>query len=81
MLIAAFTIVGRLFAMFTEAIIPILLHLGYTTPVLGLYRLHDDAQLQSGWCMCCSVTNAWAARYNTWLLIKLTPKGMVFFFL
>ena len=20
----------------------------------------------------------WAARYNTWLLVKLTPKGMVF---
>ena len=24
---------------------------------------------------------AWAARYNTWLLIKLTPKGIVFSFL
>ncbi len=24
---------------------------------------------------------AWAARYNTWLLIKLTPKGVVFPFL
>ncbi len=24
---------------------------------------------------------AWAARYNTWFLIKLTPKGVVFFFL
>jgi len=24
---------------------------------------------------------AWAARYNTWLLIKLTPKGVVFSFL
>ncbi len=23
----------------------------------------------------------WAARYNTWLLIKLTPKGVVFSFL
>ena len=22
----------------------------------------------------------WAARYNTWLLIKLTPKGVVFSF-
>ncbi len=22
----------------------------------------------------------WAARYNTWLLIKLTPKGIVFLF-
>ena len=25
--------------------------------------------------------HAWAARYNTWLLIKLTPKGVVFSFL
>ena len=25
--------------------------------------------------------NPWAARYNTWLLIKLTPKGVVFSFL
>jgi len=24
---------------------------------------------------------AWAARYNTWLLMKLTPKGVVFSFL
>ena len=24
--------------------------------------------------------NPWAARYNTWLLIKLTPKGVVFSF-
>jgi len=24
---------------------------------------------------------SWAARYNTWLLIKLTPKGVVFSFL
>ncbi len=23
----------------------------------------------------------WTARYNTWLLIKLTPKGVVFSFL
>ncbi len=23
----------------------------------------------------------WAARYNTWLVIKLTPKGVVFSFL
>jgi len=23
----------------------------------------------------------WAARYNTWLLIKLTPKGVLFSFL
>jgi len=26
-------------------------------------------------------TFIWAARYNTWLLIKLTPKGVVFSFL
>jgi len=26
-------------------------------------------------------TQAWAARYNTWLVIKLTPKGVVFSFL
>ena len=26
-------------------------------------------------------TAPWAARYNTWLLIKLTPKGIVFSFL
>jgi len=25
--------------------------------------------------------NPWAARYNTWLLIKLTLKGVVFSFL
>ena len=25
--------------------------------------------------------HSWAARYNTWLLIKLTPKGIVFSFL
>jgi len=25
------------------------------------------------------VTTTWAARYNTWLIIKLTPKGIVFF--
>ena len=25
--------------------------------------------------------NPWAARYNTWLLIELTPKGVVFSFL
>ena len=25
--------------------------------------------------------NYWAARYNTWLFIELTPKGIVFFFL
>ena len=24
--------------------------------------------------------NPWAARYNTWLFIKLTPKGVVFSF-
>ncbi len=24
-------------------------------------------------------TGTWAARYNTWLLIKLAPKGVVFF--
>ena len=23
----------------------------------------------------------WAARYNTWLLIEVTPKGIVFYFL
>ena len=26
-------------------------------------------------------SSAWAARYNTWLLIKLTLKGIVFSFL
>ncbi len=25
--------------------------------------------------------DTWAARYNTWILIKLTPKGVVFSFL
>jgi len=25
--------------------------------------------------------NPWAVRYNTWLLTKLTPKGVVFSFL
>jgi len=28
-----------------------------------------------------SATGTWAARYNTWHLIKLTPKGVVFSFL
>ena len=27
------------------------------------------------------ITGRWAARYNTWLIIKLTPKGVVFSFL
>ncbi len=27
------------------------------------------------------LADRWAARYNTWLLIKLTPKGVVFSFL
>jgi len=30
---------------------------------------------------CCTCLPWWAARYNTWLLIKLTPKGVVFSFL
>jgi len=29
----------------------------------------------------CGMVIFWAARYNTWLLIKLTPKGVVFSFL
>ncbi len=29
----------------------------------------------------CYCKHVWAARYNTWLLIKLTPKGIVFSFL
>jgi len=33
--------------------------------------------LHSNVVTCCT----WAARYNTWLLIKLTPKGVVFSFL
>ncbi len=28
-----------------------------------------------------SVVSTWAAWYNTWLLIKLTPKGIIFSFL
>jgi len=28
-----------------------------------------------------AVMRTWAARYNTWFLIKLTPKGVVFSFL
>ncbi len=28
--------------------------------------------------MCSTELLSWAARYNTWLLIKLTPKGVVF---
>ncbi len=35
---------------------------------LGIACLHSFKRL------------AWAARYNTWLLIKLTPKGVVFSF-
>jgi hypothetical protein len=27
------------------------------------------------------LVSSWAARYNTWLLIKLTPKGVVFYFI
>jgi len=26
----------------------------------------------------CCVLGTWAARYSTWLLIKLTPEGVVF---
>jgi len=29
----------------------------------------------------CPHMHTWAARYNTWLLLKLTPKGVVFSFL
>ncbi len=29
----------------------------------------------------CQLLPAWAVQYNTWLLIKLTPKGVVFSFL
>ena len=28
-----------------------------------------------------SLQPAWAAQYNTWLLIKLTPKGVLFSFI
>ncbi len=43
-------------------------------------------QLVGGIFACSCVQQAsqvmtWAARYNTWLLIKLTPKGVVFSFL
>ena len=30
---------------------------------------------------CMPMHGLWAARYNTWLLIELTPKGVVFSFL
>ena len=32
-------------------------------------------------CCLCKGCSSWEARYNTWLLIKLTPKGVVFSFL
>ncbi len=34
-----------------------------------------------GSCTTCLLAYPWAAWYNTWLLIKLTPKGAVFSFL
>ncbi len=37
--------------------------------------------LWSTFCMHCLQPQFWAARYNTWLLIRLTPKGVVFSFL
>ena len=32
-------------------------------------------------CYTVFIDRSWAARYNTWLLIKLTPKGVVLSFL
>ena len=39
-----------------------------------------QAGLSSKACPLKSASYSWAARYNTWLLIKLTPKGVVFSF-
>ena len=36
---------------------------------------------QNSHCLACQWQPPWAAQYNTWLLIKLTPKGVVFYFL
>ncbi len=48
---------------------------GYSrTSLCWTHRLRLD-------CSLLQVTTSWAARYNTWLLIKLTPKGVVFSFL
>jgi len=50
-------------------------------PRLGLLQValdqsNKDAAVMQGWLAVSSLT--WAARYHTWLLIKLTPKGVVF---
>ncbi len=37
--------------------------------------------LHQFYCQVYVLTDLWAARYNTWLLITLTPKGVVFSFL
>ncbi len=57
-----------------------------STPQLPAVQLQAHLLLKSG-CNSQSHTMGkmhnkpiWAARYNTWLLIKATPKGVVFFF-
>ncbi len=55
-------------------------------PQPGLQAPHVQAQLQVQVKLVChchqpaSVLDPWAARYDTWLLIKLTPKDVVFSF-
>jgi len=48
------------------------IHISYSQLV---YILFDVLPLEH------KCSHLWAARYNTWLLIKLTPKGVVFSFL
>ncbi len=46
----------------------------------GFSNLTKERSLSSN-CQECSLLRSWAARYDTGLLIKLTPKGVVFSFL
>ncbi len=45
------------------------------------YPGHGPTHIDLKYKVICFIAYAWAARYNTWLLIKLTPKGVVFSFL
>ena len=49
--------------------------------VTGLGKHHSDAELAYSSISYMTHFGTWAAQYSTWLLIKLTPKGVGFSFL
>ncbi len=49
----------------------------FRTPSLGHSLAETHSDMHNGYYR----LQTWAARYNTWLLIKLTPKGVTFSFL